>query len=69
MTINKSIQCQECGKSFNQKGNLKRHKDTIHLGLKKFCCEFCQKEFSKKDNMMHHISKLHDKTLTKNNQH
>ena len=31
--------CKPCGKSFTQKGGLKRHIDTIHKGHKDYKCD------------------------------
>ena len=66
MKQTKKYQCQKCGKPFFSKTNLRRHNNTIHLGIKKFSCEFCKKEFNQKLNMRSHISKVHDKTSSVN---
>lgn len=37
-----------CGKAFNNKYNLKRHINAVHLKIQEFKCEFCSKLFLSK---------------------
>ena len=48
--VRKQIQCEECGKCFNQSGDLVRHL-RIHSGEKPFKCEICGKQFTMKGNL------------------
>ncbi|XP_068627718.1 uncharacterized protein [Battus philenor] len=40
--------CDECGRSFRQRSDLKYHKASIHSDQKHFKCEFCNKEFARR---------------------
>jgi len=56
-----SFICQKCGKTFSQKGNLKRHEKS-HEGIKEFRCEVCKKNFSQRQSLIiHEKSKVHNK--------
>nr|XP_033817959.1 zinc finger protein 184-like [Geotrypetes seraphini] len=50
-------QCNECGKCFAQRSQLKMHK-TTHTGEKPFKCTECEKRFTRKSNLLVHL-KLH----------
>ncbi|XP_071449891.1 zinc finger protein OZF-like [Hetaerina americana] len=55
--------CAECGKTFSQKGDLKRHTKQIHMGLepaKPFLCSYCPKTFSAQSKL-----KIHERSHTK----
>ncbi|XP_077110989.1 uncharacterized protein LOC143766876 [Ranitomeya variabilis] len=49
----KSFLCSECGKCFNQKGNLVSHQRT-HTGEKPFTCSECGKCFIQKSDLVRH---------------
>jgi hypothetical protein len=53
--------CTLCHKVFGQAGDLRRHVDTVHLGLKKYVCDFdeCAKAFGEASNLRAHISMVH----------
>lgn len=53
--------CNVCGKSYKQKGHLKRHY-AIHSGTKPFCCPVCGKNFTRKDVMRTHLL-VHDSLI------
>ncbi|KAL4221055.1 hypothetical protein ACF0H5_019317 [Mactra antiquata] len=46
--------CDECGKVFTAKGNLKLHQNTIHSATR-FQCQYCQKSFKRKHHLQSHI--------------
>ncbi|XP_016398702.1 gastrula zinc finger protein XlCGF49.1-like [Sinocyclocheilus rhinocerous] len=50
----KTFTCQQCGKSFNHKGNLNRHM-RIHTRKKPFTCPKCGKSFNQKGNLNVHM--------------
>jgi hypothetical protein len=53
-----TYQCQFCLKHFNEKPNLLRHTNTVHLKPKQFQCELCSKHFSQQSNLIRHKQKF-----------
>ena len=41
------------------KGNLKIHKETVHMGIKKYVCPVCDFTASRKGNLTLHLQSLH----------
>ena len=61
----KTFNCNECGKKFVSKQNLREHK-FIHLGIKPFRCSFCGKKFRQTSQLCMHKrkhKKLYAETL------
>ena len=44
----KPFECNVCYTAFSQKGDLKRHMESVHKGKKPFECNVCYTAFSKK---------------------
>ena len=53
-------ECDSCGKSFSEKGKLKRHIYTVHEGHRDYKCESCEKSFSTVDNLKRHMHTVHE---------
>jgi uncharacterized C2H2 Zn-finger protein len=51
--------CEYCDKTFGQKGDLKRHINTVHLKQKNYKCDHCNESFGKKSNLKRHINTIH----------
>ena len=58
---NKRRLCTECDKSFADKRTLEVHRETIHLGIKKFKCEQCSFASGREPSLKTHIQIVHDK--------
>jgi uncharacterized C2H2 Zn-finger protein len=51
--------CEHCDKTFGQKGNLKRHINTVHLKQQNFSCEQCDYTCGEKGSLKIHINAVH----------
>ena len=51
--------CPDCKKYFRRKFDLKRHRVTVHLGIKNFKCDICGKCFGDGKDMTRHRSAVH----------
>ena len=51
----KGTGCEFCGKVYFNRGNLVRHKRSVHMGIYPHKCETCGKGFSNKDNLNGHV--------------
>ena len=59
---NKSLLCDFCGKAFNRRDNLRKHKQQIHeKTAKKHPCEICKKIFSQSCHLNRHLKNIHGK--------
>ena len=45
--------CDQCDKTFSQKGNLKIHY-LVHTGVKPFVCDICEQSFTSNENLQSH---------------
>ena len=50
--------CDDCEKTFSQKGYLKQHMNT-HTGAPRKQCKYCDKDFSDKSHLHRHVKKCH----------
>ena len=53
-------QCNHCGKSFSQAGNLKKHIHSVHEGHKDYKCDSCGKSFTISRSLEYHLHTVHD---------
>jgi hypothetical protein len=51
--------CNDCGKRYNRKGNLGRHKRYECGKDKQFRCVFCPKSFFRRDKLCFHVKMCH----------
>ena len=68
-SIQKSVEelvCNLCGKTFNSKQYVKRHKLAIHDGVSRYKCEFCKKAYKQSWDLKKHRHKKHQKDLLAN---
>ena len=56
---NKIFKCDLCNKCFDEKRNLRRHKNKVH-GEKKHKCETCGKAFSSTTELKRHVNSVHE---------
>ncbi|XP_048010523.1 oocyte zinc finger protein XlCOF26-like [Megalobrama amblycephala] len=63
-TATSAFTCQECGKSFTRKSNLKVRM-SVHIGQKPFICQECGNSYSSNSNLKVHMRvHLGDKLFT-----
>lgn len=56
---NKPYKCQQCGKSYRQNYNLRRHMK-LECGLMgQFACEYCDYVSKRRNELQHHIFRKH----------
>ena len=60
--VPKSINCSDCGKTFEAGYFLRRHIQRVH-GDKESVCELCDAKFTRNDNLHVHINKFHLREL------
>ena len=63
----KSVSCDECGKSFSNKSDLKRHLKNVHLKIKRITkgesiknCDKCDMSFHTIEKLKTHLKNIHD---------
>ena len=56
--------CQNCGKSFSRKSNVKQHQQMIHIG-EKHICQNCGKTFAAKRSLVRHNLTIHSRSRKK----
>jgi len=57
----KRFQCEECGKLFKMKFDMKKHVSTVHLKIKPYPCVDCDKAFAHKGDLTRHVNDVHNK--------
>jgi len=57
--------CSECGQIFNRAYDMKRHKESVHRGWKKFKCAVCDRGFTDKRDLIRHHDAVHLKIKQK----
>jgi C2H2-type zinc finger len=57
----KRFQCEQCDRSFAQKGGLDRHVSAVHNNERPFKCEECRHEFAQKGGLDRHVTAVHRK--------
>ena len=57
---NKSLKCNDCGKTFSQKGDLNRHIRSVHEGKKPFKCNICGTAFPYTHSLNRHLRSVHE---------
>eukprot|EP00466_Bigelowiella_natans_P009002 jgi/Bigna1/133678/aug1.22_g8386 len=52
--VDSAVQCSLCRKSFYDRSSLRKHKLSIHLGMRPFKCTKCNSTFTQKKNLKDH---------------
>ena len=55
-----SYNCESCGKSFSEPGDLKKHVHIVHEGHKDYNCDSCGKSFAELNKLEKHLHTVHD---------
>lgn len=58
--MNRSIVCNQCGRTFNKLSNLKRHLNLHSPKIKRLKCKLCNKTYQNMSNYKLHWSAKHD---------
>ena len=53
--LGQSLNCNECGKIFSNRNNLRSHVKVVHLKIKNHVCQICNKAFFKPNNLRAHL--------------
>ena len=56
--------CTICGKSFGEKGHLKKHISEVHESIRPFKCPFCERRCARKLQVIVHAKSKHQTTLS-----
>ncbi|XP_063678779.1 zinc finger protein Xfin-like isoform X3 [Bolinopsis microptera] len=57
--------CVECGETFAQAVELKRHMQSDHIHLKPYACSICGRRFTRKSDVKRHIETIHGQAVSK----
>ncbi|KAL5252493.1 hypothetical protein ACHWQZ_G015313 [Mnemiopsis leidyi] len=57
--------CVECGETFAQTVELKRHMQSDHIHLKPYACSICGRRFTRKSDVKRHIETIHGQAVSK----
>ena len=55
----RAVQCELCGKGFEDNKAMKQHKNAVHLGLR-IKCEKCERDFSHPSGLHKHLKRDHE---------
>eukprot|EP00172_Hildenbrandia_rubra_P004427 Plantae.Rhodophyta-Hildenbrandia_rubra.ctg8948.p1 GENE.Plantae.Rhodophyta-Hildenbrandia_rubra.ctg8948~~Plantae.Rhodophyta-Hildenbrandia_rubra.ctg8948.p1 ORF type:complete len:653 (-),score=60.97 Plantae.Rhodophyta-Hildenbrandia_rubra.ctg8948:113-2071(-) len=59
ITLQPRFFCDQCSSSFKSKGDMRRHKLTIHDKIKPFICEKCHASFGHRGHLNRHVKTVH----------
>ena len=54
-------ECEECGRRFGNKSNVRTHFKAVHEEKKPYKCAKCGRQFARNTNLTMHIKIVHDK--------
>ncbi|KAJ5102381.1 hypothetical protein NUU61_004603 [Penicillium alfredii] len=57
----KSFPCEECPRVFARGTDLRRHTETVHLGIRKHACYWCDRRFTRQDSLTKHLPDCEDR--------
>ena len=56
--------CTVCGKIGNDRGNLRKHVESLHFpGSFRYACKYCQEEFDTKTKLNNHVMRVCRKSM------